>query len=140
MNKRQRKKAFKKAMQRAFARMDDPQVMRELGDVASEFIRKQLARPSPLRDLGLFTPLLKPPFTRWRDDAGLVHLVGMIMGTRWHQVSTSVGKMTMEPFDTPEHFTACMARSVEPPFAPDDTVVTCVSCQAYESERAWLPR
>lgn len=130
MNKRQRKKA----MRRVFGRRVDPATMNKIGEVVSEFIRAQLARPSPIR--ALFAPLPKPPFARWRDDVGVVHFVGTVTDRRWREVRDG-SRLTMEQFETPEHLVVCTMCVVSPIVESDDVVVTCVPCQAYESERPW---
>jgi hypothetical protein len=110
VNKRQRKKRAKQAMQR----FSDSKGFEKLAELGASFIRDQLARPSPLH--GLFAPLPRPPFRSWRDAQGVVHLMSVNAEN--------------------ESLLACTAN---PGFGEliDDTVATCVKCVAYESRRAW---
>lgn len=122
MNKRQRKKRFKKILERI------PAAQEALGKAVAEHIRDMLSRPSILGSVFTFTvaPSLNPPWQHAADETGLVHWTG------WN---------TRE-FATPDATASSETRRLRvcdfeeiPDMSVTEDPVTCVRCTTYQHER-----
>lgn len=96
----------KASIERVFNRLSSEPVMAEIGAIGADFIRMQLSRPSPLKDL---LPVLHGPYREWQEDDGVTHWSGFLG-------------------DKNEHVRLCDFRSILMGAACPNEPISCLWC------------
>jgi hypothetical protein len=131
VNKRQRQKQLKKAMQRMTDFFRDalkhkigdpltPTALHEISNIIGDTIKAKLAQPSFASQIFLVTPVLREPYRQWQmlGREQLTHAVGM---------NTRTGGNFWKRF--------CDYEDVDAQFIlSSETMVDCLRCIAREGE------